>query len=90
MNKLEIFNKLNPREQCEFVVHLIYKISEDEVEKMYELLEKFPEDAILFRKLFIIMNKMDNDILTNPLDIINKMVPLWIQKLREEKLNQIL
>ena len=92
MNQLDIFNSLEPYEQCEWIVKLIDNGSDKECKKLYKLLDDDTDKTKLFKSLFTIMvdttNNHKNFQTTST--VINEIYPLWITELRDIKLKEII
>lgn len=92
MNQLDIFNSLEPYEQCEWIVKLIDNGSNKECEELYKLIEDDSDKTKLFKSLLSIMidttNNHKNFETTST--VINEIYPLWITELRDIKLKEII
>ena len=82
-NIIDTFNSMNPLEQCEWLIDLIYNQTEQEVEKVYKELEEDKEKSKVLKSLFSIMIDLDKDFKTDTVKLINDMYPIWLQQLKQ-------
>ena len=87
MTTLKTFNSLTPEKQCEFIVDLLEKNSP--VESLTTLIEdgvsqgENKDNLVKILKLLKSINKGQKS-------FIEELTPLWIQTVREDKLNSLL
>ena len=83
---LKHFNSLNPEQQCYWVINSLW--DEETAEELIE--RKYDNDTKDILKLLSICNALiDSKEKVEPLQF-DKIYPLWISEIRNNKLNQLL
>jgi hypothetical protein len=90
MDKIKHFNSLSPKEQCEWILNFVWYTNEDEL-RDFSITLKTAKSSIEgrnFIKLLKIVKRTKN-IQIYPVSNLDTIIPLWIQKIRKDKLKKL-
>lgn len=86
MKTLKEFNYLSPDKQCEFVIDLIDNESDNDLKNILQDGVDQGESKDNIVKLFLLLKSINKGQMT----LLQELKPLWLEKIREDKLNLIL
>jgi hypothetical protein len=86
MTTLKTFNSLNPQKQCEFLVDLIENSSNEDLINLIEDGVSQGESKDNFVKILKLLKSINK----GQKSFVEDLTPLWIETVREDKLNSLL
>jgi hypothetical protein len=86
MTTLKTFNSLNPQKQCEFLVDLIENSDHEDLINLIEDGVSQGESKDNFVKILKLLKSINK----GQKSFVEDLTPLWIQTVREDKLNTLL
>jgi hypothetical protein len=85
MTTLKTFNSLNPQKQCEFLVDLIENSNNEDLINLIEDGVSQGESKDNFVKILKLLKSINK----GQKSFVEDLTPLWIQTVREDKLNSL-